>query len=157
VLLEAGRPAEAQKRYAQALQLQESSDLSAEVKDDARLLNHYNLGRVALRSNDLAAAREHAAQFMKGATGKKNDAETRQAHELAGSIALQEKKFDDAIKELTQGNQQDPYTLFRLGLAYQGKGDSGKADELFQQAADQNTLPTLNYAFVRLKAKKMKA
>jgi tetratricopeptide (TPR) repeat protein len=156
VLLEGGRPEEARRRYTQALELQQRSDLSSEVKQDARLLHHYNLGRVALRANDLPAARKHADLFMKGATGKKNDGEVRQAHELAGGIALQEKRFDAAIAELTQGNQQNPYTLYRLGLAYQGKGDAAKAGELFQQAANQNTLPTLNHAFVRLNVRKMK-
>jgi hypothetical protein len=29
--------------------------------------------------------------------------------------------------------------------------------DFFRQAADQHTLPTLNYAFVRAKARKMKA
>jgi tetratricopeptide (TPR) repeat protein len=157
VLLEAGKPEEARKRYTQALELQERSDLSPEVKADARLVHHYNLGRVAVAANDLAAAKEHADEFKKGATAKKNDAETKQAHELAGTIALQEKNFDTAIAELNQGNQQDAYTLYRLGLAYQGKGDETKAGEFFQRAANQNSLPALNYAFVRLKAKKMKA
>ena len=61
-----------------------------------------------------------------------------------------------AVDELKLGNQQDPYTLYRLGLAYQGKGEPAKAAELFEEAANQNTLPTLNYAFVRQKAKRMK-
>jgi tetratricopeptide (TPR) repeat protein len=95
--------------------------------------------------------------FTKGATAKKNDGEIRLAHELAGTIALQNKKFDQAIAELTQGNQQDAYTLYRLGLAYQGKGDEAKAAEYFQWAGNLNALPNLNYSFVRLKAKKMKA
>jgi tetratricopeptide (TPR) repeat protein len=157
VLLEAGRPEEARKRYEQALTLQERSDLSSEVKEDARLVHHYNLGRVEARANNLAAAQQHADVFTKGATAKKNDGEIRLAHELAGTIALQDKKFDQAIAELTQGNQQDAYTLYRLGLAYQGKGDEAKAAEYFQWAGNLNALPNLNYAFVRLKAKKMKA
>jgi tetratricopeptide (TPR) repeat protein len=156
VLLEAGKPEEARKRYKQALELQERSDLSSEVKEDARLVHHYNLGRVAARSGDLAAARLHSDAFMNGAAAKKNDGEIRLAHELAGTIALQEKKFDPAIAELTQGNQQDAYTLYRLGLAYQGKGDGAKAAEFFKRAAEQNSLPALNYAFVRVKAKRMK-
>ena len=80
----------------------------------------------------------------------------RLAHELAGAIALQEKQYDQAVAELAQANQQDPYTLYRLGLAYQGQGNRAKAGEFFQRAANQNTLPTLNYAFVRAKAKQMK-
>ncbi len=157
VLLEAGKPEEARKRYQQALELQERSDLSSEVKEDARLVHHYNLGRVAARAGDLAGARQHAEAFMQGVTAKKNDGEIRLAHQLAGTIALEEKQFDQAIAELSQGNQQDAYTLYRLGLAYQSKGDGAKAADFFKRAADQNSLPALNYAFVRVKAKKMKA
>ncbi len=157
VLLEAGKADEARKRYLQALELVQQSDLSAEVKEDTKLVHHYNLGRVAVRTGDLAGAKQHAATFMKGATAKKNAAETRQSHELAGTIALAEKNFDQAIAELTQGNQQDAYTVYRMALAYQGKGDQAKAAELFEKVANQNSLPALNYSFVRAKAKKMKA
>lgn len=157
VLLQAGKPEEARKRYLQALELTEGSDLSQEVKDDAKLVHHFNLGRVAVHTNDLAGAKQHAEVFMRGATAKNNTAEIRQAHQLVGSIALAEKKFDQALAELAQGNQQDPLTLYQMGLAYQGKGDEAKAGEIFQRVANQNTLPALNYAFVREKAKRMKA
>jgi tetratricopeptide (TPR) repeat protein len=157
VLLEAGKPEEARKQYEKALALQLESDLSPEVKDDAKLVHHYNLGRVAIRTKDLAAARKHADAFMQGATAKKNSAEIRQAHELAGTIALKEKQFDEALTHLTQANQQDPYVLYRMGKAYKGKGDESKAAELFRRAATHNTLPTLNHAFVRAKEKKAKA
>jgi tetratricopeptide (TPR) repeat protein len=157
VLLEAGKPAQAKESYEQALQLQERSDLPAEVKEDARLVHHYNLGRVAVGSRDLAAAKLHADAFLKGVTAKKNDGETRLAHQLAGTIALEEKQFAQAITELSQGNQQDPYTLYRLGVAYHGSGAAAKAADYFRRAANQNTLPTLNLAFVRTKARKTKA
>ena len=157
VALEAGKPDDARKFYVSSLEMQERSDLSPEVKQDAKLNQHYNLGRAALRAGDPAAAREHAKAFLSGATAKNNRGEILQAHELAGAIELQERKYDQALEELRQGNQQDPYTLYRLGLAYQGKGDQARAADFFRQAADQHTLPTLNYAFVRAKAKKMKA
>ena len=157
VALEAGRPVDARKFYVRSLEMQERSDLSAEVKEDAKLNHHYNLGRAALQAGDLEGAREHAKTFLSGATAKNNGAETRQAHELTGAIALQEGKYDQALDELRQGNQQDPYTLFRIALAYQGKGDQVKAADFFRQAANQNALPTLNSAFVRAKAKRLKA
>jgi tetratricopeptide (TPR) repeat protein len=157
VLLEAGKADEARKRYLQALELVQQSDLSAQVKEDAALVHHYNLGRVAVRAGDLAGAKQHAATFMQGATAKKNAAETRQAHELAGTIALTEKNFDQALAELSRGNQQDAYTVYRMALAYQGKGDQAKSAELFEKVANLNSLPALNYSFVRAKAKKMKA
>jgi tetratricopeptide (TPR) repeat protein len=157
VLLEAGKPEEARKQYEKALQLQLDSDLSQEVKDDAKLVHHYNLGRVAIHSKDLAGARKHAETFMHGASAKKNSAEIRQAHELAGTIALKDKQFDQAIAHFGKANQQDPYVLYRMGKAYKGKGDQAKADELFRRASNHTTLPTLNHAFVRAKTNKVKA
>lgn len=157
VLLEAGKPEEARKYYEKAVDLQLKSDLSREVKENAELVHHYNLGRVAIRTKDLASAQEHADAFMKGATAKNNNAQIRQAHELVGTIALKQKRFPEALAHFSQANQQDPYVLYRMGKAYQAQGDDSKAAELYRQAANHNTLPTLNHAFVRMKAKKMKA
>jgi tetratricopeptide (TPR) repeat protein len=69
-------------------------------------------------------------------------------------IALQQKNYDQAIAELNQSNQQNPNDLYLLGEAYQGKGDSANAKEWFTKAAKFNSLPALNYAFVRAKAEK---
>ena len=66
-----------------------------------------------------------------------------------------EKRFDDAIAEFGKANQQDPYVIYLTALAHQSKGDTTKSKELAQQAANAYTLPTLNYAFARMKAKKM--
>ena len=67
VLLAAGKPEEALQQYNHALELQEGSDLSQEVsdlsqevKENARLVHHYNLGRVAVKSKDLAGAKQRA-------------------------------------------------------------------------------------------------
>ena len=42
-----------------------------------------------------------------------------------------------------------------MARAYDGKGDTAKARELYAQAAAFNSLPQLNYAFVRVKAQEM--
>jgi tetratricopeptide (TPR) repeat protein len=76
------------------------------------------------------------------------------AHELAGRIALAQKDYDKAIAELEQANLQDPRNLYRLGQAYDAKGDHAKGQEFYGNAAKFNSLPALNYAFIRAKAKK---
>jgi tetratricopeptide (TPR) repeat protein len=78
----------------------------------------------------------------------------KQAHELTGRIALAQKDYDTAIAELQQANQQNPRNLFRLGQAYEGKGDSVKAHEFYVQSAEFYPLPQLPYAFIRVKAQK---
>ena len=153
ILLAAGKTGEAEKRFQQARDLQVNSSLPQETKDDAVLGYHYDLGRVALAKQDLANAKSEAAEYLKGAEAKKNDFRIRQGHELAGSVALAEKNYEVAIKELQEANQQDPYVLYVLALAYQGKGDAAKAKETFKQAAESYILPTLNYALIRAKAK----
>jgi lipopolysaccharide biosynthesis regulator YciM len=88
---------------------------------------------------------------------KKNTAQEKQAHELAGRIALGEKDYPKAIAELEQANLQNPRNLYRLSQAYQGNGDSTKAHEYLTKSADFNSLPALNYAFIRVKAQKLAA
>jgi tetratricopeptide (TPR) repeat protein len=155
ILLHAGKPKEAEARYTEALNLQVNSSLSPEIKDDARLAHHYNLGRVALSKKDVASAKAHAQTYLSGASDKKSTTRIAQAHELTGMIALQENKFDEAIGELGKANARDPLISYETALAYKGKGDQAKAQETARQAAEMYPLPTLNYMFIRADAKKL--
>src|SRR6266542_231148 len=154
ILFEMGKYDEARGLFERSLKLTEGSNLSKEIKDNAGLFHHYNLARIALAMKDLATAKNQAEEFRKGAEATKNVAQTNQAHELMGMIALEEKDYDKAVAELQQANQQNPYDLYRLCQAYQGKGDAEKARESCAKAAGFNSLPQLNYAFIRAKAQK---
>jgi tetratricopeptide (TPR) repeat protein len=135
----------------------QDSSLSQEIKNNAQLFHHYNLATVAIGKKNLTTAKAEAEEFRKGTEAKNNPAQTRQAHELAGMIALAEKDYDKAIAELQQANQQNPYDLYRTCLAYDGKGDAARAKDYCSKAARFNPLPALNYAFIRTKAEKMAA
>jgi tetratricopeptide (TPR) repeat protein len=154
ILLETGKFDDARKAYDQALKMTTDSSLSQAIKDNAALFNHFNLARVAIAKKDLATAKTETETFRKGAEAAKNANQLKQAHELAGRIALEEKNYDVAISELAQANQQNPDVLYLLGQAYQGKGDTAKARDNFTKAAKFNSLPQLNYALVRSKAEK---
>ncbi|MGH9970620.1 MAG: tetratricopeptide repeat protein [Pyrinomonadaceae bacterium] len=154
VLAEMSKYDEAKQAYDRALKITVDSNLSQEIKDNTRLFQHYNLARVTLGKKDFAAAKAEAEEFRKGAAAAENPAQVKQAHELAGMIALEEKKYDQAITELQQANQQNPYNLYRLCQAYQGKGDSQKAKDSCTKAAAFNSLPAVNYAFIRSRAAK---
>ncbi len=153
ILLEMGRYDEAKKAYEEALRITTSAtNLSQELKDNTALFHHYNLARVAIGKKDFATARSETEAYKRGAEAAKNQNQIKQVHELAGMTALAEKNYDLAIAELLQSNQQNPANLYLLGEAYQGKGDAAKAKESFTKAATFNSLPQLNYAFVRTKA-----
>jgi tetratricopeptide (TPR) repeat protein len=153
ILLEMGKPDQAQAEFERGLKLVGSSNLSQEIKDNAKLVSHYNLARVALGKKNFAAAKSEADEYRKGAEASKNPAQARNAHQLDGIIALAEKSYDKAVAELQQANQQNPQDLYRLCKAYQGKGEAAKAKEYCGRAANFNSLPQINYAFVRTKAK----
>jgi tetratricopeptide (TPR) repeat protein len=153
ILLEMGKAAEAKAAYERALKMIEDSSLSQEIKDNNKRVIHNNLARIALIKKDFASAKTEAEEFRKGAEASKNPAQVRLAHELAGMIALAEKDYDKALSELQQASQQNPQNLYRMCQAYQGKGDREKAKELCRKAAEFNSLPQLNYAFIRTKAR----
>ena len=152
IVLEMGKADEAKALFERGLKMTEGSNLSQEIKDNALLFHHYNLARVALAKKDLTTAKAEAESFRKGTETRKNPFQTKQAHELIGTIALAEKNYDNAVAELQQANQQNPYDLYRLCLAYKGKGDMGKAKEFCTKATAFNSLPQLNLAFIRKRA-----
>jgi tetratricopeptide (TPR) repeat protein len=153
ILLQMEKYAEAKEQFERGLKLTEESSLSQEIKDNAKRLQHFNLARVALGSKDIAAAKSEAEEFRKGAEASGNPGQVRQSHELAGTIALAEKNYDQALAELQQANQQNAQNLYRMCQAYEGKGESAKAQELCAKAANFNSLPQMNYAFIRAKAR----
>jgi tetratricopeptide (TPR) repeat protein len=154
VLLEMGKFADAKQAYEQALKMTLDSSQSKEIKANTALFHHYNLARIAIEQKDLATAKQETDTFRKGAELGKNSNQIKLAHELGGRIALLEKNYDAAISELALSNQQNPVVLYLTGEAYQAKGDAAKAKDSFTKAAKFNSLPALNYAFIRAKAEK---
>jgi tetratricopeptide (TPR) repeat protein len=152
ILLAAAKYGEAQQVFERSQSIVEGSNLSQQMKDNAQLQLHFNLAEVALGKKDFAAAKMHTEEFRHAA---RNPAQDRQLHELSGRLALARKDYKTAIAELQQANLQDPRNLYRLGDACQASGDGDKAREYYRQAAAFNSLPQLNYAFIRRKAEKM--
>jgi tetratricopeptide (TPR) repeat protein len=157
ILLELGKYDDAKAQFERLLKMTEDSSLSQEIKNNTRGFHHYNLASVALGKKDYPTAKAEAEEFRKGAEASRNPAQVKQAHQIAGIIALAEKDYAKAITELQQANDQNPQNLYRLCQAYQGKGDTAKAKELCAKAAGFNSLPLLNYALIRTKAQKMAA
>lgn len=155
IALAAQNYSQAKQHFDRSLQLTEGSTLSSEIKENAKRAHHFNLTVIAIGNKNYAEAKTHAEEFQKGAEASTNSAQIKLSHELWGRIALAEKNYDSAIAELDQANQQDPANLLRLGQAYGAKGDAAKAKEYFARAAAFNSLPQLNYAFIRTKAQKM--
>ncbi len=152
-----GKYADALGMFEKGTKMIVESDLSQEIKDNVVLNQHYNAATVAMKKKDLKTAMAQADEFRKGAEAMRNPALIRQAHELDGILALEQKRFDKALAELQQATQLSPYNLYRISLAYAGLKDKAHAKEFCMKAAHSNTIPTFDYAFIRRRAEKMLA
>ena len=155
VLLEMGRYDEANDAFQASAKKIAQSDFSSDIKKNTELFTHYNGARIAIARGDIKKGESETEMFRLGAEESKNPNLFRFAHELNGLLALAAKDGDKATTELLQANQLDPYNLYRISLAYDLKGDKAHAKEFCKKAAEFNSLPSLNYAFIRSKAVKM--
>ena len=151
VLREAGRFDDASAKYAEAVKVIDQSGVPQQVKDATRRNHVFEEARLAAARGDLAAARTGTEKYATLIAARKAPFEVRQLHELRGSIALADKRGAEAVKELTQANQQDPRILYLTALAHRESGDAGQAAAFAKKAARFNGL-AFNYAFVRTKA-----
>jgi tetratricopeptide (TPR) repeat protein len=152
ILLESGHLEEAKSKRRASLDLvQESSLATKEVKDRVQQGYHRFLVYAALKAGDLKAARENEQEYRNATKGVVEALTVMQHHELTGAIALYEKRFDDALRELRETDLQDPRNLFRLATAYEAQGDRAKAREFWMKSASFNEIRT-DFAFVRNKA-----
>ena len=153
IALESGDVAAAESHYRKALELVEASPaVAAANKENQRRLATYNRAKVALATGDLTSARSLSAGLAAQVAESGSPFQKRLAHEIAGRVALAEKRWDAAISELGQANLLDPYNVWRLSLAHAGRGDAARAKQLATDARNDNTLTNLNLAWVRRQA-----
>jgi len=153
IFLEVGKFDEARAKYIKSVEVLARTDMSEEIKEDAKRGFLFDEARIALEEGKLASAKSKAESFYKHAEKEHNEREIGWYHELSGAIALHEKRFDDAIKELKATDQYNPLNLYRMAIAYESKGDKVRAKELYLKAANFNEI-NYNYSFIRMKSKK---
>jgi tetratricopeptide (TPR) repeat protein len=150
--VEAGKPKEATRELQRALTLINGSQFPTEPKAQMLQSLWYQEALVAFASSDVATAKAKLKQYADAANIVGNALQVKRAHQLAGRIALQEKRYDDALAELQQADQRNAQTLFITAQVYQVKGDRAKAKEFFSKAANFNDM-SWEYALVRKRAK----
>jgi len=151
VLREANRLDEALSKYNEAVKIMDASQLPEPVKAATKRNHLFEETRVAVAKNDLATAKSRAGEYNQQIQPRRAPFEVRQQHELAGLIALAEKRYPAAVEELGQANQRDPRVLLLMARAAQGAGNNERAAALAHKAAHFNEL-SFNFAYVKNKA-----
>jgi tetratricopeptide (TPR) repeat protein len=155
ILFEAGRYDEAQKKYDEALQIMESSNLAEKVKENTRRLHLYNNASIDLMTGNIDESKKLAAEFESKAENVNNTFQKWLAHYLNGLIALKENNYQLAISEFEKANLQNPQTYYYIAVAYSKTGNADEAKNYAEKCANFNALININQAFVRSQANDM--
>jgi len=151
LLIEQNKADLAQAKFDEAIKISDTSRLAEGVKENNRRIYLLNSILAAISRKDLKTAKTQSVDYAEAAKKADNNFQMMAAHQLRGMIALDDKMFDLAINELQQANLQDPYNFYRLGKAYDAKGNKEKAKELFAKAVNFNAFVSLNQCIVRSK------
>ena len=145
---EVAKVQEAGANYSRAIAVIENSTLSQTIRDAAQMGNLFAETRVAIHNNDVAGAKLKADGYRAKAVARNEPPLIQNAHLLAGLIALTEKRNQDALTELNQSNLRDPIVLLRLSEANEGLGNTAKAREWRNKAANFNE-NNFHFALIR--------
>jgi tetratricopeptide (TPR) repeat protein len=113
---------------------------------------HNAQGRIAARRKNASAAAEHA-KLAKSALDKSGNKNQQAFHPyLLGYIAFYGGQYKQAIDDLLQGDQQDPFILGLIAQAQEKLGDRLKAREFYEKVM---AVPfhSINTAFARPRAR----
>lgn len=151
IMAVAGDPAKAEEHYTMALQQRKQANLSAANEAQAERSNLFKMAVAAIVAGDADAAHTRAAEYTAAADAKGTPFEKRRVHELAGYLAAMDGDSAAAVEQLAQANQLNPIVLYWSAVANQDAGNTAKALELAQRAANRNTLNP-NLPFFRKEA-----
>jgi tetratricopeptide (TPR) repeat protein len=92
-------------------------------------------GYLALARQDYQTATAKAKEYMQIRASDRNPNRNRQAHDLLGRVALNQKRYTDAVKEFEQGEPDNIYTNYNHAVALEGAGRTAEAQKLYQKVA----------------------
>jgi tetratricopeptide (TPR) repeat protein len=148
ILLEWGKSDEARLKYRKSVELCEKSALPKEIREDIKHQSLFFEARLDIKKNNISSAKQKAEKFNNEIQKNNNIVDIRSYHELLGLIALQEKKYDDAINEFKLSDQRDPCVLCKSAEAYFQKGDIEMAKDLWTKVISFNE-NNIHFAFVK--------
>ena len=112
-------------KYAEAVARSSRRRRCRKSAKDATRRNHvFEQGRVAVAKDDLDDGQGEGGGYAKQVAVKNVPFEVQQQHELAGLIALAEKRGAAAAQEFKAANQQDPRILYLTAVAMREAGDA---------------------------------
>ena len=152
LLIEMGKYNEAEAAFDSCKVLITKSGLFEGTKQNALYNLRANYVILESKRGNFDEAEKIAIEFQTYAEKQNSPVLLRLSNQLFGVIALEQENFELAIEYLRKANQNSPYNLYRIGLAYENLGDNERAFSYFEKAAHANLVANRNYSYIRKKA-----
>jgi tetratricopeptide (TPR) repeat protein len=108
-------------------------------------------GMLAARKGEFGTAVAKAEEYMEIVEPDANPRKNESAHEVIALAALLQDDYEGAIEHYLKTDPSDVYAKYHLALAYNGAGETERAQELFKEVADYN-FNFVGFALVREEA-----
>jgi tetratricopeptide (TPR) repeat protein len=123
-------------RLDQLAEAQIAQAKSAEFERASRAGRALRHAHLAIAKGDFTYARARMDDYTTLRANDNSPAKMRPVHNLAGFIALKEKRYDDAVSELELGTPNNIYWVYQHALALEGAGRTADAQRLFARVAN---------------------
>ena len=150
-MMVAGDAAAAEAHFKAALEHRQQANINDANKAQARRTHLFKTAIAAMIGDDAEAATARAAEYTAAAEAKGTAFERRRIHELGGYLAMMNEDMQAAAELLAQASQLDPIVLYWSAVVNAELGNTDKARELAERAANRNTL-SANLPFFRADA-----
>lgn len=151
IMLDSGDGAEALKHFDEALKHRQMSRFNDANKAQAKRNHLFRSAIASIVDDDIDTATLLAAEYTSAVEANGTANERRRTHELAGYLAMMNEDNESAVAHLAQGRQVNPIVLYWSAVANKNAGNTERALELADRAANRNTL-SVNLPFVRAEA-----
>ncbi len=95
-------------------------------------------GRLAAFKGDYPVALRKAEEYRKLRELDRDPSKDRAYHSILGFVALGQKRYADAVTELSQGDPDSPFLRFHRALALEGLGKTAEAKAIYKSVASYN-------------------
>jgi tetratricopeptide (TPR) repeat protein len=156
IMLKTGNSAEAIKYFDQALEHRQMANINDANKRQAERAHFFKTAMAAMIGGDNEAAADRSSKYIAAAEEEGTAFERRRIHEMAAFLAMFNEDYEVSAAEFDRASQLNPIVLYWSAVVNNSLGNTEKAAELANLAANRNTLSS-NLPFFRNEAEELLA
>jgi tetratricopeptide (TPR) repeat protein len=156
IMMASGDAATAEKFYDEALDHRLQANINEANKVQAARMHLFKTAIAAMVGGQSEAAAARTAEYLGAVAAAGTAFEKIRGHELSAFLAMHNENLESAAERFASASQLNPIVLYWSAVVHRDLGNTDKARELVERAANRNTL-SQNLPFFRAAAVELSA